>query len=430
MDDDRALEVLTRVYAPENGRFTNGRHEFHVPATIDTDDLRALAARGLAPNTFVTLTHDEAVDELRAHGRAADERAAADAFVASLRSAPLPWRALLPAAVLGATLPAHAYDGRPDRTCDVCFVGPTVTVDTTDAWRSRQVSGSPLPGDVVACLLALRAAPPGPWPVPAPLDVRTLHEVLRVLRALPPETRPGAAAQALRAERLLPGRPLHAYTALLEDLALLGVLATPEHPGLLTRFTTARERDRRPSVRVEVSAPLGFWTAAHGVDAALVERLFGHLAAPPAGPADEPGPPAPVRTRRTAPARPLAAHLRGEPAAGDVYAVGCREDAWVLAYCHAVEEHGGRRYGRVEYLDGVFPEQPTADDVAGRAFRGRPDGRWQQLTSQLDRTPRVRRLARDVTPPPDDRPAPTSTAFGTGPSLRHMAAWCFPELRG
>lgn len=428
MDDDRALALLTRVYAPENRVFRGGRHEVRVPATVDAADLDELAARGLAPSTFVTLTHDAAVTELRARAREVDERAAADAFVASLGSAPVRWRSLLPATVLGSTLPDHAFDGRPDRTCDVCFVDPEVTVDTTDAWRSRRTNGSPLPGDVVPYVLALREAP-APWPAPTPHDVWTLHEVLRTLRELPPGTRPGAAAKAVHRERLLPGRPQHAVTSLLEDLALLGVLQTPEHPGLLTRFTTARERDRRPSVRVEVSAPLGFWTAEHGVHAGVVERLFGHLPVPSTRPADAPAPPPSVRAPRTARTQPLAPHLRGDPAAGDVYAVGCREDAWVLAYCHGVEEHGGRRYGRVEYLDGVLDAQPGAEVIAGRGFRGRPDGRWQQLTSQLSTTPRVRRIARDVPVPPDDRPAPTSAPFGTGPSLRHMAGWCFPELR-
>ncbi|GEA86891.1 hypothetical protein [Cellulomonas cellasea] len=428
MDDDRALALLTRLYAPENRVYRQGRHEVRIPTTADAGDLAALAARGLAPNACVTLTHDEAVTELRTRARAVDEHAAADAFVASLGSAPVRWRALLPATVLGSTLPGHAHDGRADRTCDVCFVDPTVTVDTTDAWRSRRTSGSPLPGDVVGYVLALRDAP-APWPRPTPHDVWTLHEVFRTLRELPPGTRPGAAAKAVHRERLLPGRPQHAVTSLLEDLALLGVLQTPEHPGLLTRFTTARERDRRPSVRVEVSAPLGFWTAEHGVDAAVVERLFGHLPVSSTRPAGAPPASPSVRAPRTARAEPLAPHLRGDPAAGDVYAVGCREDAWVLAYCHGVEEHGGRRYGRVEYLDGVFDARPGADVVAGRGFRGRPDGRWQQLTSQLSTTPRVRRLARDVPAPPDDRPAPTSTPFGTGASLRHMADWCFPELR-
>lgn len=429
MDDDRALALLTRVYAPENRRYREGRHEVRVPSTADPDDLAALAARGLAPNTPVTFTHDEAVAELRTRARELDERAAADAFVASLGSAPVHWRAVLPATVLGSTLPGHAYEGRADRTCDVCFVDPTVTVDTTDAWRSRRTSGSPLPGDVVGYVLALRDAP-APWPGPTPHDVWTLHEVLRTLRELPPDARPGAAAKAVHAARLLPRGPQHTATSLLEDLALLGALQTPEHPGLLTRFTTARERDRRPSVRVEVSAPLGFWTAAHGVDAGVVERLFGHLPVPSSRPADAPVPPPSVRAPRAPRAQPLAPHLRGDPAAGDVYAVGCREDAWVLAYCHGVEEHGGRRYGRVEYLDGVLDAPPGADAIAGRGFRGRSDGRWQQLTSQLSTTPRVRRIARGVPAPPDDRPAPTSTPFGTGPSLRQMAGWCFPELRG
>ena len=163
-----------------------------------------------------------------------------------------------------------------------------------------------------------------------------------MLRALPPDTRPGQAAQALRAGDLLARRTKYgAYTSLLEDLAFLGILQTPSHPGMLTQFTTARQRDERPSVRVEVSAPLSFWTAGHGITEPLADRLFGHLARPTARP---PQPSAPPRraAARTSRAAPLPPELRGEPRAGDVYAIGCREDAWVLCYCHQVKERSGR----------------------------------------------------------------------------------------
>lgn len=420
------LTVLARIYAPANAFYRDGRHQHHMPATIDPDALAALAARGLAPNTSRTLTHDDAVSGLRTRAAAVPERAAVDAFVAGLGSAPVRWRAMLPATVLGTVLPEHPHEGGPGRPCDVCFVEPTVTVDVTDLWRSRHAHGSPLPGDVVAYLHALEQEPAPPWPTPTPHDVWVLHEILDTLRSLPPTTRAGAAGKALLATRLLPTRHAHVYVSLLEDLALLGLLATPEHPGLLTRFTTARERDRRPSVKVEVGAPLAFWDAGHGVDAALVERLFGHLPRPASRP-DAPPSPAPAGPPRAARAQPLSAHLRGPAAAGDVYAIGCREDAWVLAYCHGIEEHGGRAYGRVEYLDGdVLPALPAPDALpAVTGFRGRRDGRWQQLTSRLEKTPRVRRLARGVPAPPDDRPAPDRAPFGNAADLRHLASWCF-----
>jgi hypothetical protein len=429
VDDEAALGLLDRIYANENAYIdAAGRHAHHVPATIPPEELRALAERGLAPNSFRNFEHDEAVTRLGRLAAVVDERAAADAFVAGLGHARLRWRALLPALALGTAMPAHTFPADAGaRICGVCFLDRTTTVDTTLAWWQRARSGSPLPGDVCQYVLALETAA-RPWPTPDPADVWVLHEILDVIRSLPPATRPGRAVQALRDRSLLASRSTYAYTALLEDLAFLGILQTPDHPGMFTAFTTARRRDERPSVRVEVSAPLSFWSAAHGVTESLVDRLFGHLARPD----ERPHPPSPVSRRRVNAAvkraAPLSSALRGEPRAGDVYAVQCREDAWILAFCHEMQDRSGRWYGLVEYLDGFFPHAPTADDVEGRGFRGRHEQRWQQWTSQLERTPRVRRVARDVPTPPDDRPAPDRVPIGNAKDLRHLAGWCFSEL--
>jgi hypothetical protein len=113
-----------------------------------------------------------------------------------------------------------------------------------------------------------------------------------------------------------------------------------------------------------------------------------------------------------------------------VYAIECREDAWVLAYCHEVEERRGRPWGLVEYLDGFFTDPPTASDVAGLGFRARANGRWQHWTSALDKTPRVRRLTRDTPRPKDDRPAPRGVPGGSAKDLSYYARSCFPELAG
>ena len=54
--------------------------------------------------------------------------------------------------------------------------------------------------------------------------------------------------------------------------------------------------------------------------------------------------------------------------------------------------------------------------------------RWQMWASQLDKTTGVRRLARDVTPPVDDRPAPERITTGGAKDLAHLASWCFTEI--
>ncbi|WFE29584.1 hypothetical protein O7623_10520 [Solwaraspora sp. WMMD791] len=430
MDADAIMSLLSRVYAPANSYVDDaGRHSHRVPSTIPAHALAALAANGLAPNTFRRFDHDDAVTGLRRLAAAVPERAAADAFVAGLGSASPRWRAVLPAWALGTTVPAHPgpTDGR---RCDICFLTADTILDTTLAWWQRARSGAPLPGDVCGYLLALESATP-PLPAPQPYDVWVLHEILDVIRSLPATTRASGAAQALRAAGLLPGADKWTYRSLLEDLAFVGVLQTPEHPGMLTAFTTARQRDQRPSVRVEVDAPLAFWRAADGVTEPLVQRLFGHLPRPAERPS-APATAAPARRARPGTrTAPLPAALRGEPRAGDLYAVRCREDAWVLAYCHRIDDRGGRRYGLVEYLDGVFTAQPTAADVdatVDRRLRGRGPDRWQMWASRLDATTGVRRIARDVAAPADDRPAPDRIGSGAAKDLAHLASWCFPDM--
>jgi len=431
VDVREIIGLLGRVYAAANSHVDDaGQHVHRVPSTIPAADLAALAAHGFAPNTFRRFEHDDAVTGLRRLAAAVPERVAADAFVAGLGSASRSWRAVLPAWALGTTMPAHPGPIG-DRCCDVCFLTAETTLDTTLAWWQRARSGSPLPGDVCGYLLTLESATP-PLPAPQPYDVWVLHEILDVIRSLPATTRAGGAVQALRAAGLLPGADKWTYRSLLEDLAFVGVLQTADHPGMLTAFTTASERDRRPSSRVEVDAPLSFWRAADGVTESLVRRLFGHLPRP----ADRPPAPTsvsakPVSARRGARSAPLPVALRGEARAGDLYAVRCREDAWVLAYCHRVDDRGGRRYGLVEFLDGGFTAQPTAAEVDGtvdRRLRGRGSDRWQMWTSRLDATTGVRRIARDIAAPVDDRPAPERVSTGGAKDLAHLASWCFPDM--
>ncbi|MFY1698968.1 hypothetical protein [Solwaraspora sp. WMMA2101] len=426
MDDDAIMGLLSRVYASANSHVDDAGHHAHrVPSTIPAHALAALGAHGLTPNTFRRFGHDDAVTGLRRLAAAVPERVAADAFVAGLGSASRSWRAVLPAWALGTTIPAHPGPNG-DRCCDVCFLTAETTLDTTLAWWQRARSGSPLPGDVCGYLLTLESATP-PLPAPQPYDVWVLHGILDVIRSLPATTRAGGTVQALRAAGLLPGADKWTYRSLLEDLAFVGVLQTAYHPGTLTAFTTARERDRRPNARVEVDAPLSFWRAADGVTESLARRLFGHLPRP----ADRPPAPTSVSARRGARSAPLPVALRGEARAGDLYAVRCCEDAWVLAYCHRVDDRGGRRYGLVEYLDGVFAAQPTAADVdatADRRLRGRGSDRWQMWTSRLDATTGVRRIARDIAAPVDDRPAPERVSTGGAKDLAHLASWCFPGM--
>jgi hypothetical protein len=72
---------------------------------------------------------------------------------------------------------------------------------------------------------------------------------------------------------------------------------------------------------------------------------------------------------------------------------------------------------------------PAAKDIQPQ-FKGRKDGRWQHWTSAMDSTSWVRRIARGVPAPMTDEAPPDRIPGGGASSLKHLADWCFGELKG
>ncbi|RUO90761.1 hypothetical protein D7Y11_23505 [Corallococcus sp. AB018] len=424
--DTSVMALLARVYDSRNSHFdAEGRYSHRIPSTFTEAEHQQLRDTGLVPNVFIQWGHDEVITRLRKSAAACDLRPAADAFVASMGSADLAWLTVLPAAVLGRAMPVHAEDPMGGGSCRVCFFKADV-IDTTQAAYFRHLEGAgwgdAQPADGVLALNAAIASPPSAWPKPTPRDVWVFHQVLDLLRGLPSTARYSQARTALHKAGLLSAsRPSRCGTVL-EALAFIGILQTPEHPGLMTRFTTAIERDQRPSVRVEVPAPLAWWSAKEGLQETLVATLFGHLERPKAEPT--PPPPAPTARRKTdSPAGARPKSIPGPPAPGSVYAIRFREDLWGAAYCHEVRTDGR---GRMEFLDLLSPTPPTADQLTVIGFRDRLNGeRWQTWCSGLDKTPGVKRIAMDVPAPAHGQPVPERIPHGGARDLQHLAGWNF-----
>ncbi|MBN8229990.1 hypothetical protein JYK02_20970 [Corallococcus macrosporus] len=428
--DPAVMDLLDRVYSSSNSGFDDeGRYSHRIPATFTEADHAQLKAAGLVPNVFIRWGHDEAIDRLRQSAAKVDLRPAADAFVASMVSAGLAWLSVLPAAILGRAMPVHAEEPMGGGSCRVCFFNAGA-IDVTYAAYLRHLSGGDWGVDhPVNGVLALTAAidrPPSSWPQPTPRDVWVFHQVLELLRGLPPKARYSQARTALHKARLLSANRPSRCETVLEALAFIGILEAPEHPGLMTRFTSAIERDRRPSTNVEVPAPLAWWSAKEGLQEARVATLFGHLPRPEAEP-PAPTTTATVRRKTASPAAPRPRSIAGPPTPGSVYAIQFREDLWGAAYCHEVRTDGrGILRGRMEYLDLLSPTPPTAEQVAGIGFRDRLNGeRWQTWCGGLDKTPGVKRIAVDVSTPTHVQPVPERIPTGGASELRHLAGWNF-----
>jgi hypothetical protein len=402
---------------------------------------RPVDRRSADPADLRTLAHDQAVAALRSLATTWTLREAADAWVAGLWSAPFGWRGALTGVVLGQAVPVHdadRYTGSAD-TCRVCGHREAHAVDVADARWSWHTQGAPIDGDVTGHALLLQDLAGHPSPEPTEYDVWALRALLTVLRTLPDRTRPSKARDALKAARLLPASTAWPYQAVLEELALVGVVATAERPGMVERWTTYAERDQRPSVRVEVQAPLAWWSSDRGLREGVVEQVFEHLGTQPVdldGPRPTPVParagtatvaiPALLRKGAT-PGPRLPAHVGDGPAeAGDVWAVRVDEDRWVTVYVHGEAMTEPRRYVLVEYLTGVHPAFPSADAI-GTAVQPRRDGRSTFRVHSLEKLPHARRIARGVPVPSAAEPMPSSSPTGGAKDLRTMIDWFFPR---
>jgi len=216
---------------------------------------------------------------------------------------------------------------------------------TIEEWAYRLTDGTPLDGVPTGYAQALG------WlghldverPTPSVYDRWALGAIVAVLRGLPDGTRHAAAGKAIAAAKILrgprtPGR-------VLEDLALIGVLAPADRPGLAERFTSYVERDLRPSGRVEVQAPLAWWSTSvgdHGVRRDVWDQLFVGLEIPEVdldGPRPTPTPTAKetldgalaARVRAFTPKEPKGVPSTGDGpvAPGDVWAVRLDPDRWM-----------------------------------------------------------------------------------------------------
>lgn len=437
MDLIEQLRILRQIYRHENAYYDSEKalHLHRIPADISADELEALGQAGRMPNQMSSPGHDEIWDAMYALADTWTLSQAADAFIAGLWTAPFLWQSALTAKLLSLVTPRHAftpYQGSAD-TCIICGFRKKA-VDSTLLWYNRMTGGIPLDGDPTGYVFALREmAQSGLKPTPTSYDLWTFRAVLTVIRHMPPKSRYSKVRDSLHREKLLPASQKANVCSLLEALALAGILDTPDHPGMAARFTTYQERDLRPSVKVEVQAPLAWWDSSMGVNETALGKIFGETDCSSVSLTDRPVPALPLSQtvtgclqsrktpRKRLPSAPDAG--KGPVRAGDVYAIRIRDGVWVTAYCHRTEE----KYAVMEYLDGIFSEMPGKSQIVGE-YRPRSSGRWLAKTSGMDRTAGVKRIARDIPAPRAEQAEPDSISFATADSLKNLAWWCFPGL--
>ncbi|MCP3100063.1 hypothetical protein LZ198_14395 [Myxococcus sp. K15C18031901] len=420
--------MLGRIHDPRNG---GAPGKPYIPRTMAASDVEWLRTVGLDPWAFVTLSHDAVVESVVSSGRGWSVEEGSRAFVSSLDGEDGPHGCFLEAVLLAHAMPAHALDAPDPESasawCRVCGLAPQLLLEPSEMFLSWKRNGSGIPGAMDWMLVALAQRKEWGAREPTARARALLSRALATLDGLPPEASPGVAFEAVREVGFSKG----AARSLVETLAFVGVLEAPPHVGMATRFVSFAERERRPSVRVEVDAPLGFWRGRDGVQWKNAEALFGLQKGTPPPPL-EPARPAKKVARKKAEPVPgkkgRAKTLpRRPPAAGDVWSLRVREDAWVLVYVWSLAQTPRGPYAVCEFVGEVSAECPT-QVPAPLEIRPRYDGRWQQRTSALEKTTGSALIAEKVAPPLTKAPPPDRVPFGSGKDLSWLARACFDSL--
>lgn len=435
------LSLLKQVYNSRSFYDEECKASIHpIPKNITQSDLNLLKSYGHLPNQLVRHDHNTILSNLQELTKTWTLEEAASVFIAGLWSAPFYWRSPLMAKLMSGVMPQHDYTpySKESQICPICGFHNHV-LDTTLQWYSSFASGTPLDGDPVGLVLNLEEINKAEQrPTPTEFDCWTFRAILTVIRNLPPKARYSKVRDILKKEGLLPIKATWAYGSLLETLALIGILDTPSHPGLAKEFTTYKQRDQRPNMRVEVQAPLAWWDSSIGINEEALNQLFSAFDCSSVSLKDraEPIPDAKKTiigmldkaksTQSTIPKKSETAG-KGPIEAGDVYAIRIRDGVWITAFCHEVKT-GRMLYAKMEFLDGVFKEMPTKDQLIS-AFKGRVDGRWQQWCSSMDKTSWVRRIVRNFPTPKSNEAEPDRIPSGGAKDLFHLVDWCFADLR-
>lgn len=437
MDVADQLWTLQQIFRTENTYHDpkSGLHLYRIPTDLSADRLKALERGGRMPGKMSFPQHDDIWDAFYALADTWTLSEAAGAFLAGMWSAPFLWQSALCAKLLAQAAPRHPftpYAGSKD-TCMICGFRKKA-VDPSLLWYQRMTGGVPLDGEPTGYVSALREmAKYEQRPTPTSYDLWTFRAILTVIRQMPSRSRYSRVRDALYREKLLPAAQKWVYGSLLEASALAGILDTPDHPGMATRYTSYKERDLRPSVRVEVQAPLAWWDSSIGINEDTLHKIFGDIDLSSVSLTDRPGPIPPLSQTVTGRMKMIRSPRKRLPAApdagkgpirpGDVYAIRIRDGTWITAYCHRTEG----TYAIMEYLSGIFSEMPMRSQIIC-TFQLRGSKRWQARTSGMDRTTGVKRIARDIPTPCSDLPVPDKIPFARAADLGWSAGWCFRDL--
>ncbi|RSC28596.1 hypothetical protein EGT09_20050 [Pseudomonas putida] len=229
-----------------------------------------LKKAGLAPASQ-KMSHDQVVQWLLQERDKADKANIVAQFLHGVETNQAHLRAGLSSLASATHFMQHPFSVDKQLNCQVCGAFEHLDIDFVLLNQTRYLCGSVLSGDIAEMAFFLQQANAIDSPRPEALPLTT--RIFEMIRALPDSARP---KDMLKQLRKLKGVKMSEEEArsFIDLLGHCAILQTPEHPGLLQRFTN-QGLASSSSRSSDWSYPVDFWTGANGVDADAMKYWFG-----------------------------------------------------------------------------------------------------------------------------------------------------------
>lgn len=229
----------------------------------------ALLATGLATDTR-SMDHDQVMAWLVGERQAAIKAEVVASFLAGVERNHAYLRAALSAYSCAMHLPEHSFTAQTQLSCQICSFFKQRDVNFIALNRIRFLVGAVQAGNISNMAFLLQEHRTSDKQLPGSLDL--MLRILDLIRHMPAQSKPNDLLKQLRK---LPGVKMSddEGRGFLNLLGHCGILQTPEHPGLLYRYTNLglAPRSSRSS---DWSYPVDFWRGEHGINDDAVRYWF------------------------------------------------------------------------------------------------------------------------------------------------------------
>ncbi|MFF5292056.1 hypothetical protein [Paractinoplanes globisporus] len=236
---------------------------------------KAAVAAGVMFDQPWVAGHDEVVEAARAAAKRLDIGEVSDAFLAGLTAKRMDLRSALGSYAVARHLPAHTFrPGTDAHRCDLCgLIDDVQPIDRNAMNFERFKWGGVRRDDLGYVAFDLAQFARAPRLEMQGADVELGQELIAALRSLPPKT---TAAQAATALKLLPGNK-DERSAVLDILGVCGILRAGSRPSYAEAFVPYSARELPPAHHSDLSYPVCWWRASHGVAASGLRTFLPRL---------------------------------------------------------------------------------------------------------------------------------------------------------